>query len=78
MTTNSVIKEWDGGYQHTAYFLEYLEGRFGEGTVRKINEKLRLHKYEPKPFWTELLGRPVEQLWGDYVENVAGKALECS
>ncbi|KAH7375059.1 plant basic secretory protein [Plectosphaerella cucumerina] len=62
--------KWDAGYQHTAYFLEYLEGRFGEGTVRRINEKLRLHKYEEKPFWTELLGRPVEQLWGDYVEKL--------
>ncbi|KAK3323526.1 peptidase of plants and bacteria-domain-containing protein [Cercophora scortea] len=64
---------WDNGYQHTAYFLDYLEGRFGKGTVRKLNEKLRRHKYEPKPFWTELLGRPVEQLWGDYVESLAGE-----
>ncbi|KAK5660418.1 hypothetical protein OQA88_12961 [Cercophora sp. LCS_1] len=63
--------DWDRGYQHTAYFLEYLEGRFGEGTVRRINEKLRLHKYEVKPFWTELLGRPVEQLYGDYVAAAA-------
>ena len=58
--------DWDRGYQHTAYFLQYLETRFGEGTVRRVNEKLRLHKYEAKPFWTELLGRPVEQLYGDY------------
>ncbi|KAJ9133764.1 BSP-domain-containing protein, partial [Coniochaeta hoffmannii] len=61
---------WDGGYQHTAYFLEYLEGRFGEGTVRRINERLRGRRYEEKEFWTGLLGRPVEQLWGDYVEKV--------
>ncbi|KAK1759266.1 peptidase of plants and bacteria-domain-containing protein [Echria macrotheca] len=58
--------DWDRGYQHTAYFLQYLETRFGEGTVRRINEKLRLCEYEAKPFWTELLGRPVEQLYGDY------------
>ncbi|KAK0629897.1 peptidase of plants and bacteria-domain-containing protein [Bombardia bombarda] len=61
--------DWDGGYQHTAYFLEYLESRFGSGTIRSVNEKLRLHRYQAKPFWTELLGRPVEQLWGDYVEK---------
>lgn len=63
--------KWDAGYQHTGYFLEYLETRFGDGTVRRINEKLRTDKYEEKAFWTELLGRPVEQLWGDY-----GRMLE--
>jgi hypothetical protein len=59
---------WDAGYQHTGYFLEYLEQRFGKGTVRRINEKLRIQRYEQKKFWTELVGRPVEQLWGDYAE----------
>ncbi|KAF7548580.1 hypothetical protein G7Z17_g6972 [Cylindrodendrum hubeiense] len=61
---------WDGGYQHTAYFLEYLEHRFGEGTIRRMNEKLRIQRYEEKPFWTELVGRPVEQLWGDYAKKL--------
>ena len=59
---------WDAGYQHTAYFLEYLEKRFGNGTIRRLNEKLRIERYEEKKFWTELCGRPVEQLWGDYRE----------
>ncbi|KAK8105414.1 BSP-domain-containing protein [Apiospora kogelbergensis] len=63
--------KWDAGYQHTAYFLEYLEGRFGKGTVRRLNEKLRVEKYEEKAFWTGTLGRPVQQLWEDY-----GKTLE--
>lgn len=57
---------WDGGYQHTAFFLEYLESRFGAGTVRRLNEKLRVTRYEEKAFWTESLGRPVGQLWEDY------------
>ncbi|KAE8443831.1 hypothetical protein EG329_001338 [Mollisiaceae sp. DMI_Dod_QoI] len=61
---------WDAGYQHTGYFLQYLEQRFGVGTVRRMNEKLRIVKYEEKRFWTELCGRPVEQLWGDYAEAV--------
>jgi hypothetical protein len=61
---------WDAGYQHTAYFLEYLEQRFGSGTIRRLNEKLRITKYEEKKFWTELVGRPVEQLWGDYAETL--------
>lgn len=63
---------WDGGYERTAYFLDYLEGRFGEGTVRRLNEALRLHRYQEEAFWTGLLGRPVEQLWQDYVDTVQG------
>lgn len=62
--------KWDAGYQTTAYFLEYLEGRFGKGTVQRLNEKLRTQRYEEKPFWTELVGRPVEQLWKDYSEKL--------
>ena len=58
--------KWDAGYEKTAYFLDYLEDRFGKGTVRKINEKLRLTRYEHCTFWTELLGWPVERLWKDY------------
>ncbi|KAI1110881.1 BSP-domain-containing protein [Nemania sp. NC0429] len=61
-----VKEKWDAGYQHTAYFLQYLEERFGQGTVRRLNEGLRTSKYEEKPFWTGILGRPIEQLWEDY------------
>ncbi|KAK4193778.1 putative pbsp domain-protein [Podospora australis] len=60
---------WDKGYQHTAYFLEYLEVRFGEGTVRRLNEKLRQNKYNVETFWVELLGSSVDELYGDYVEK---------
>jgi hypothetical protein len=66
--------EWDAGYQHTGYFLEYLEKRYGEGTIRRMNEKLRIERYEEKKFWTELVGRQVEQLWGDYGEVVKEEA----
>lgn len=62
--------KWDGGYQHTAYFLEYLEGRFGEGTVRRLNEKLRIQKYDEKTFWVELLGEHVTKLWEEYGEKL--------
>jgi hypothetical protein len=66
--------KWDAGYQKTAYFLEYLEHRFGEGTVRGLNEKLRRQKYEEKTFWTELLGSPVETLWEEYAKNLKDTA----
>lgn len=61
--------DWDQGYQHTAYFLQYLDLRFGEGTIRRLNEKLRRHKYKGDAFWPELLGQSVEKLYGDYVEK---------
>ncbi|TPX15083.1 uncharacterized protein E0L32_004913 [Thyridium curvatum] len=64
--------KWDAGYQNTAYFLQYLEERFGSGTIPRLNEKLRGKHYEEKTFWTELLGRPVDQLWKDYVKSLEG------
>ncbi|KAI0110100.1 BSP-domain-containing protein [Daldinia grandis] len=62
--------KWDVGYQGTAYFLEYLEDRFGKGTVRRMNEKLRKERYEEKTFWTELVGGPIEQLFEDYKKTL--------
>lgn len=67
--------DWDAGYDGTAYFLQYLEKRYGDGTVSKMNEKLRTEKYQTKRFWTELLGRPVEQLWGDYGKSLKAEEL---
>jgi hypothetical protein len=57
--------KWDAGYSTTAYFLDYLETRFGHGTVRRINLWLRTRAYTGE-LWTTLLGRPVSQLWEDY------------
>jgi hypothetical protein len=68
--------KWDAGYQHTGYFLDYLERRFGEGLVRRINEKLRIERYEEKRFWTEICGRPVNQLWSDYQEALKKEATK--
>lgn len=39
---DAVPDRWDQGYERTAYFLEWLEGRFGRGTVRRMNEELRV------------------------------------
>ncbi|KAG5980191.1 hypothetical protein E4U55_004299 [Claviceps digitariae] len=69
-----VPDKWDGGYQHTAYFLDYLERkRFGCGFVRRVNEKLRLDKYHEKTFWVDLTGLTVDQLFKDYVEHLRGE-----
>ena len=58
--------DWDAGYQHTAYFLDYLDDRFGQGTVMRINERLRAGKYHEHDFWTGLFGAEVGRLWHSY------------
>jgi len=58
--------KWDNGYQITAYFLEWLEEKEGEGAVRRINAKLRDEKYEEQAFWEKLFGKGVGELWEEY------------
>jgi hypothetical protein len=63
--------DWDAGYQHTGYFLDYLEKRFGDGTVVRINDRLRNREYEEKDFWYVCCGSHVKTLWEEY-----GKSLK--
>lgn len=60
---------WDAGYERTAYFLDYLERRFGYGTVIRINERLRERKYDEKDFWTSCCGLSIDTLWSQYCER---------
>ncbi|KFH40795.1 hypothetical protein ACRE_085060 [Hapsidospora chrysogenum ATCC 11550] len=64
-------ERWDAGYQTTAYFLDYLEVRFGRGTVRRLNEYLRTHRYVHEEMWEAVLGRGVEDLWSEYADWLA-------
>ena len=57
---------WDAGYQHTAYFLDWLEKQYRLGTVSRINEHLRREEYEEEAFWKELFGKSVGTLWELY------------
>ena len=68
--SREVDGDWDAGYQHTAYFLDYLEQRFGDGTVRGMNERLRKSRYEADSFWHQCVGQSVDTLWHDYGESV--------
>lgn len=62
---------WDDGYQHTGYFLDYLERRFGAGTVRSINAWMRQQKYDEKKLFKECCeGHKVGDLWKDYQEDL--------
>ncbi len=58
--------QWDAGYQHTGYFLEWIEGTCGEGSVRKINQALKDKQYEEDVFWKQLFGKEVSLLWKEY------------
>lgn len=62
--------DWDAGYQHTAYFLDWLEGRYGEGTVQRVNERLRRGKYVEREFWKGLFHRGVKELWREYKKSL--------
>ncbi|KAI9780182.1 MAG: hypothetical protein M1835_004550 [Candelina submexicana] len=62
--------DWDAGYQHTGYFLDYLEQKYGKGSVTTINERLRNKKYHEETFWKELFGHKVEKLWSDYQKTL--------
>ncbi|KAJ3169355.1 hypothetical protein HK101_011490 [Irineochytrium annulatum] len=55
---------WDGGYDKTAYFLEWVEQEVGEGFVRRVNESM-VDGWDVGVFkvWT---GRTVEQLYEEY------------
>lgn len=61
--------KWDQGYQHTAYFLEWLEGKDGEGAVRKINAAMVEH-YKEDVFWKKHFGKGINELWEDYQETL--------
>ena len=64
--------DWDAGYQHTGYFLDWIEDKFGKGSVVKVNEKLRVGPYEEKEFWNSLFGKTVDRLWAEYSEKLRG------
>ncbi|KAH7930494.1 plant basic secretory protein [Leucogyrophana mollusca] len=65
--------KWDAGYDTTAYFLDWIEKRYGEGTVRKINGSMRDSRYSEKVF-KDATGLGVEKLWQMYCENLTEKS----
>ena len=63
--------EWDAGYAATGFFLAWLEERFGEGTVRRINQRLE-ERYEEDGFWKAVCGENVAELWRQYRKEKSG------
>lgn len=65
--------KWDEGYQHTAFFLEWLEDvRVGRGAIGLLNDRLLrvgyVGEHEGSGFWKGLFGAGVSQLWEEYGE----------
>lgn len=68
--------KWDSGYQHTAYFLAWLEDvKIGRGGVGLLNDRLLRVGYmgeddtvsgERVGFWKALFGAGVLELWEEY------------
>ena len=60
---------WDDGYEKTAYFLDWIENRHGEGTIRQLNRRMKDRKYHAHVF-KELTGSPVHKLWSTYCKTL--------
>ncbi|KAJ5091582.1 hypothetical protein NUU61_006452 [Penicillium alfredii] len=68
--------KWDMGYQHTAYFLAWVEDvRVGEGAIGMLNDRLLRVGYVgededsacgSESFWKGLFGAGVAELWEEY------------
>ncbi|TFK41986.1 plant basic secretory protein [Crucibulum laeve] len=61
--------KWDAGYQITAYFLDWIETRYGKGTIQELNACMKDDKYHRRVF-KELTGRPVRKLWAIYCKQL--------
>ena len=68
---------WDAGYESTAYFLDWLEARYGYGLVAELNLLMKTRPWDEALF-KELTGRKLAKLWALYKEWLAGgkKAIE--
>ncbi|EER27918.1 Plant Basic Secretory Protein containing protein [Coccidioides posadasii C735 delta SOWgp] len=79
---------WNQGYQHTAFFLEWIEDvKVGCGAIGMLNDRLFRTGYvgegenagtsTTKSFWKGLFGVPVLELWEDYGRYLDNKGGEC-
>ena len=66
---------WDAGYEVTAWFLDWLEDKYGPGTVPRLNHMLKNTKYEEGSYWGDRGGLhgSVQELWDEYKKWLAEK-----
>lgn len=64
---------WDQGYQQTGYFLQWLEETCGEGTVVKLNARMRAETYDEDRLWRGVCGQGVQDLFERYCDELRKK-----
>ncbi len=66
---------WDAGYQSTAWFLDWLEDKYGPGTVPRLNRMLKDIEYDEKKYWRDRCGlhKNVQELWKEYERWLEGE-----
>ncbi|KAL8653377.1 MAG: hypothetical protein Q9210_002127 [Variospora velana] len=69
-------EKWDQGYQHTGFFLDWIEVQFGDGSIGRVNEALMNKRYDEDAFWVSLFGKGVQELWSEYCETLPLKEGE--
>ncbi|KAL9613449.1 MAG: hypothetical protein Q9167_001994 [Letrouitia subvulpina] len=62
--------EWDAGYQHTAYFLDWIESNWGKGSIKRMNRSMMNRRYVEDEFWRDLFGMGVKELWTEYTNTL--------
>lgn len=62
--------QWDAGYDLTAYFLNWIDQRYGEDSIKKLNMLLKDHKWDENELLKEVTGRTVSQAWTLYCESL--------
>ncbi|KAI4180901.1 MAG: hypothetical protein LQ348_005127 [Seirophora lacunosa] len=69
-------EKWDQGYQHTGFFLDWIETQYGDGSVGRVNEALMNKRYDEDVFWVRLFGKGVQELWSEYCKTLPVKEGE--
>jgi hypothetical protein len=62
-------EKWDAGYDATAYFLDWIEKRCGEGTIRRLNGYMKDSTYSVKLF-ERVAGESVSSLYALYCDHL--------
>ena len=57
--------KWDAGYEHTAFFLDWIERQCGKGTIYKLNAGMNDRIYSDAIF-IDVTGSSVDDLWELY------------
>jgi hypothetical protein len=64
---------WDAGYAVTGYFLDWIERRYGDGTIAELNASMADVEWDEKLF-KRLTGRKIGKLWEIYWDEAEGRA----